>query len=161
MVGTYKMATKEDFIRMYGEEAYEEEKEASKKSYWADPKRNNDMCRTWREAHPDEVRKNSIEQCNKGGKYYEKTKEYNNTGLRNRRNQVRKKHRRFYLPYKKIIAPESQLHHCWIKGTSNYRGIALVEADMHRYGIIDVIRILEGEITLFTEKEISEALCHF
>ena len=58
--------------------------------------------------------------------------------------------------YKRIIAPGSQLHHQWIPKTSDYTGLALVEVNPHKYGIINVIEILDGEITLFTEKEIQE-----
>ena len=35
-----------------------------------------------------------------------------------------------------------------------YRGLALVEADQHTHGFIDVIKILDGEITIFTEAEL-------
>ena len=34
--------------------------------------------------------------------------------------------------------------------------MALVEKGAHRYGIINVIQILEGEITVFSEKELKE-----
>lgn len=146
---------KEDYTRRHGEEAYKEKKRRNKEKYWADPKRNNEMCKEWREANPDIVRANSRQQCNKGGKYYGKTLEYNNTGLRCERNRVRGRHAYHYHPYKKIIAPDSELHHQWIPGTADYIGVALVEKDQHQHGIIDVIQILEGEITLFTEAEVS------
>jgi hypothetical protein len=66
------------------------------------------------------------------------------------------RHGYYWRPYKNIIAPGSQLHHNWIPGTADYTGLALVEADQHMRGFIEVIQILEGKITLFTEKEIRE-----
>ena len=150
--------SKEDFIRRHGEEAYEEKKRESKERYWNDPKGNNEECRKWREKNPDHVRANSKEQCNKGGRYYEKCRKYNSAGLRHERNRVRRKHATHYRSFKRIIAPESQLHHQWLPETADYRGVALVEANQHMHGIIDVIQILEGEITLFTEAEVSAAL---
>ena len=35
-----------------------------------------------------------------------------------------------------------------------YRSTALVEADQHMHGIVDVIEILEGKIRFLTEEEI-------
>ena len=63
---------------------------------------------------------------------------------------IRSKHSRRWRKFKTLIAPGSELHHEWIPETAEYRGVALVEADQHRRGIIDVIQILEGEITLFS-----------
>lgn len=40
------------------------------------------------------------------------------------------------------------------RGTAKYTDVALVESNPHQYGYIDVIQILEGKITLLTEKEI-------
>lgn len=40
---------------------------------------------------------------------------------------------------------------------NEYDGVALVEADRYQHGIIDVIQILKGKITLLTEKEIKNA----
>lgn len=75
-------------------------------------------------------------------------------GIPHEKELVRQKHGNLYRPYKKIIAPESQLHHQWVPGTAEYTGVALVEAKPHQYGYIDVIQILEGEITLLTEEAI-------
>ena len=149
---------RDDFIRRYGTEAYEEKKRENREKYWSHPEEDNEISRKWRERNPEQVRLNSKEQYQKGGKYYEKWRGYNKTGLRLKRNAVRSKYRMRYHPYKKIIAPESQLHYEWIPETADYRGIALVEADQHMRGIINVIQILEGEITLFTEKEVSATL---
>jgi hypothetical protein len=49
-----------------------------------------------------------------------------------------------------------ELHHQWIPETADYTGLALVEAKPHKHGIIDVIQILEGAITVFSEKELRE-----
>ena len=116
----------------------------------------------WRKNNPDKVKaqhvKNHPEQSRKGGKYYDKHLEYRRTGLQGERNRIRKKHRRFYYPFKQIIAPASQLHHQWVPSTADYSAVALVETDRHMHGSIDVIRILEGQITLFTEAEIASQL---
>jgi hypothetical protein len=41
-----------------------------------------------------------------------------------------------------------------MQGTAEHRGVALVEADQHMRGFVDVIEILEGEIRLPTEAEV-------
>jgi hypothetical protein len=79
------------------------------------------------------------------------------SGLQGARKRIRMKHGREYRPYKMIIAPESQIHHEWIDDTAEYRGVALVETKPHQYGIIDVIQILDGEITVLTEAEVKKA----
>ena len=114
--------------------------------------------RKWNDKHPEERKAshmNSNPQSNrKGGKYYEKTLGSKRTGLPGKKNRIRTKHGHLYCLFKRIIAPESQIHHQWIPGTADYTGIALVEKDAHMQGFVDVIRILEGEITLLTEAEI-------
>ena len=132
---------KEEFVKRYGEAAYIK------------------MCgqsQEWRLAHPEEVKAAAHEQCRKGGRYYGKSRIYQVAGLQGVRNKIRGFHNRRWSKYKKIVAPGSQLHHQWQAGSPRYTGVALVEADQHRYGIIDVIRILEGKITLFTEQAIRE-----
>ena len=145
---------KEEFIKQYGETAYEKRLEQTRR--WNE--RNSEKVATqnaaWREANPEKIEAIRQEQARKGGKYYEKRLEYNRTGLRGKRNKIRVKHGTEYRPYKKIIAPKSVLHHQWIPGTAKYHGVALVEKDPHQYGIIDVIKILDGKITLLTEEEI-------
>ena len=130
---------KEEIIRRYGEEEYRGRLE------------NN---RQWQAVNPERVKVNNQESCQKGGKHYEATLKWHTTGLSGEREKVRKRHGYRYRQYKKIIAPDSQLHHEWIPETANYRGMALVEADQHMHGFIDVIQILEGKITVFTEAEI-------
>jgi hypothetical protein len=137
---------KEEVIRRYGEAAYE---------------KTLDQGRQWHRNNPEKKeresnRKNGREQNRRGGKFYEKYLEYNRTGLRGERHKIRAKHRGIWREYKQIIAPKSQIHHAWRAGTAEYDGIALVEADQHMHGIIDVIEVLDGEIILLTEKEIRE-----
>ena len=115
-----------------------------------------ESVRVWNLNNPEEVKANSLEASRKGGKYYEKRLEYRRTGLQGQRNKIRSAHRKQYYPYKKVIAPDSQLHHEWIPNTADFRGVALVEKNQHMHGYIDVIQILEGEITLLTEEEIKK-----
>lgn len=128
---------KEKFIKRRGKAAYEK---------WLK------KTRDWREVNPDKILEHSQEQNRKGGKYYEHKLEYMKTGLQGKRNIIRDKHRYQYHQFKNIIAPESQIHHEWVPKTSKYKGMALVERDQHIHGFIDVIKILEGKITLFRER---------
>jgi hypothetical protein len=41
-------------------------------------------------------------------------------------------------------------HHEWIEDTAEYTGVALVEREAHRHGIINVVTLLEGVITNFS-----------
>lgn len=170
---------KEEIIARYGEERYKKQLEQSKS--WNVKHRNlcNIASQKWRKGNPKKIgewknkhpRSSTVamriwrkrypvkakiahNKCNrKGGKYYERKKEYNATGVQGERNKIRGKHGRVWRRYKRIIAPASELHHEWGIGTSEYAGLALVERNAHRYGMIKVIEILEGEITLFSEKE--------
>ena len=108
----------------------------------------------WRVANPEKVKATNQETQRKGGKHYERNIQYRMVGLPHEKRLVRGKHNRYWTPYKQIIAPESQIHHEWIPETADYRGVALVEKEQHMHGYIDVIQILEGEITLLTEEEI-------
>ena len=130
---------KKEHIARYGEEAYA-------KMLAQD--------RAWQKAHPEEIAALCREQSNKGGKRYKKRLIYDHTGLRGERMKLRYKHGNLWRPYKNIIAPLSQIHHEWIPGTAEYTGVALVEADQHMHGFIDVIEILKGTITLLSEEEI-------
>ena len=160
---------KDEYIERYGEEAWEKklaqnrawkdehpEKvlEHSRKWHEAHPEVARAREKAWAEAHPEVVKENSREQGRKGGSRYEKHLEYYRTGLQGERNKVRNKHRNMYRPYKQIIAPDSQIHHSWFPGSSKYDCIALVESNAHRHGIVDVIEILKGEITIFSEEEL-------
>lgn len=130
---------KKEFVKRYGQEGYD--KHLKQKI-------------EWKKQNPEIVKRLANEQNRKGGIYYEYKLEYDRTGLRGERNRIRVKHANQYGQYKKIVAPESQIHHQWIWGTSNYTGVALVEKDQHMHGYIDVIQILDGEITLFAEKDL-------
>jgi hypothetical protein len=132
---------KEEYIARYGEAAWEKMLE---------------QRRAWYNAHREEVIANHQEEHRKGGIYYEKHLEYQQTGLPGERNRIRRKHQKQYHPLKMIIAPDSQLHHQWKPESAEYTGVALVEATPHQYGIIDVIQILDGEITLLAEEEVRE-----
>lgn len=159
MYSTGKMK-KEEFIRRRGEVAYERYLQQGRDSHARLRKGHQEEANTqtqaWREANPERVKASNHEGSRKGGKYYEHTLEYNKTGIRGERNKLRRKHRGQYIPFKQIIAPESQIHHEWIPGTAEYTGVALVEKDQHMHGFVDVIKILDGKITLFTEREIGE-----
>ncbi|AJP62028.1 hypothetical protein [ANMV-1 virus] len=129
---------KKDFIARYGEVAYE--KLLEQRSQW------------WRD-HPDKMREHNEELVRKGGKYYKQVRSYQSTGIPGERHKIRAKHGGRWRKYKRIIAPNSVIHHSWRAGSAEYDGVALVEKDAHQHGIIDVIQILDGKITLFTEKK--------
>jgi hypothetical protein len=82
--------------------------------------------------------------------------QYRQAGIQGEREKTRCKHGNAWRPYKRIVAPDSQLHHQWRPMTAEWDGLALVEKHQHIHGFIDVIDILEGKITLLTEKEIYE-----
>jgi phosphosulfolactate synthase (CoM biosynthesis protein A) len=134
---------KADMIERYGEEAYEKVLEQGR-----------EKTKKYKEEHPEQVKADNRELNRKGGKYYDKHQEYQHTGLQGARNRIRSNHRIQYKPYKDIIAPDSQIHHEWVPDSTEYRGIALVETDAHMHGFVDVIEILDGEITLLTEEQI-------
>lgn len=145
---------KEETIRRYGEAAYEKKLAYNKgwnKEYSVKVRESN---RQWRINNPEKVKEHNHVDRGKGGKYHEQCSKYALIGLPYKRKLIRNKHWRRWTSYKRIIAPGSQLHHEWIPGTADFRGVALVEAYSHRQGFIDVIQILEGEITLSTEAEI-------
>ena len=135
---------KDEFIAKYGIEAY---------------KRLLVNTKQWCVTHPKRKKAQCQEQCRKGGKHYEyHNKQYRMTGVPHKKLLIRSNHGRIWKKHKQIIAPESQLHHQWLPETANYTGMALVEKEQHQYGFIDVIQILEGGITLFTETEIRGAV---
>ena len=145
---------KEEYIARYGEAAYA--KMLSRIADWEKEhlEERKKYRKKYYEEHPERAVAANQEHCRKGGKYYEKMLEGQRTGLRGERHGVRMKHGDKWRAYKNIIAPESQIHHEWIPETADYKGMALVEADRHMHGIIDVIEILEGKITLLREEEI-------
>ena len=159
------MATKEGKVRLTEEATLqrnrdwyaqhcEERKEKVKEWQKQNPDKVSATQKKSRENNPEKVKARAQKSHRKGGKYYEYKKNYNATGLQGERNRIRNKHRHQYRRFKHIIAPTSQIHHEWIPGTTEYRGTALVETNQHQHGFIDVIRVLEGVITLPTEAEI-------
>ena len=135
---------KEERIKRYGKDAYAKHLA---------------QMGIWRVKNPEKVKTNILranhEQNRKGGRHYEKRLKDAHKGLRHARDTVRHRDGRGYRPYKQIVAPDSQLHHNWAGSDSaEYTGLALVEADAHMHGFIDVIEILDGKITLFTEAEV-------
>lgn len=132
---------KDEFIAQYGETAYVKMLEQG---------------RQWHQDHPEKEQENSRKHARKGGKYYLKQLKYAKTGLRGERRKIRREHQNRWRTYKRIIAPTSQIHHVWRPGSAEYDGIALVGKDTHQHGTIDVIRILDGEVSVFTEKELRE-----
>jgi hypothetical protein len=160
---------KAEYIAKYGEDAWEQVLERSQIYAKAHPEKGRNRQQRWvernreqsrenskkqREKYPEKVKAKNREMDRKGGKYYERKLEYDRRGLRKLRRRVRQKHAKQWRKYKDIIAPDSQIHHEWIDNTAEYRGIALVEATPHQYGVIDVIIILDGKITLLTEAKI-------
>ena len=165
------MSFKEDFIEKHGKDAYAKrlerrrewganlpggEKQRSQDRRDADPEQAREYDRAWRDRNPQKIIEKGKKVSRKGGKYYKKQQVYKQTGLQGERNKIRYKHANQWRKYKRIIAQDSQVHHQWQKASAEYDGIALVEANKHRYGIIDIIQILEGEITILTEREILE-----
>lgn len=161
---------KEEFIKRYGEVAYEKKLQRQRDYHVRHRKEDNIKTREWglqhreeatanvkrwRKANPDKALKISREICGKGGKYYEKHLKGEQTGLRGERNLIRNKHHILYQTIKQAT-PNSVFHHEWIPGTAKYRGVASVDKEAHQNGIIKVIHILDGKITLLTEEEISE-----
>lgn len=158
---------KKEFIKTYGQVAYEkhlqksrdwkvqhcEEMNAQMEKYHAQH-RDEDKARTaaWREANPEKKLAQDREKGHKGGKGYAHQQVYRRKGIQGKRNVIRAKHQKQYRALKHVIAPDSQLHHGWIDGTAKYTGVALVETEAHRHGIIKVIKVLEGKITLFRER---------
>ena len=145
---------KKEYIKKYGKEAYEKMYQRSRGWRETHRKEGKEHARLQRLNNPNEAKANNQEGSRKGGKYYEKRLRYNRTGVQGMRGRVRGGHWRQYYAYKQIIAPESQIHHQWLPNTADYKGVALVEKEQHMHGFIDVIQILEGEITVFTEEEI-------
>lgn len=167
--GNIEMNT-EERIRRYGQAAYEKrlqqardiyaahrEDENARDKEWYAGHREEEIARSmkWQKANPDKVKVSKEKHNRKGGEYYEKRLEYNRTGLQGERRDIRNKHAKLYLVIKQAT-PNSVLHHEWLPGTAKYRGVALVDKEAHQNGIIEVIKILEGEITLLSEKEIAE-----
>ena len=120
--------------------------------------RNLESVKKYQLDHPDRVAENNRATSHKGGKLYAKKQLYKQSGIQGERNKIRTRHAMKWLTFKRIIAPHSQIHHEWLPGSSKYTGVALVEADAHRHGFIEVIKVLDGDITLKTEEDIQNRL---
>ena len=145
---------KEECIAKYGEEAWQKLLEKRQAYYKEHKEEAVAYSKKYNEEHPEETKANQHEANRKGGKRYAEKIEYQTTGIQGERHRIRIKHADKYRPFKNIIAPESQIHHEWVPQTAEYRGVALVEADAHMHGFVDVIQILDGKITLLTEEEV-------
>lgn len=134
---------KEEYVRRYGVESYE---------------RYRKNIRIWLKKHASQVQEiqkiSSAERNRKNGKYYAKKRQFETTGIQRVKRLVRAKHQKRWNKYKQIIAPNSELHHEWIPNSGRYRGVALVDKEKHRHGVINPIQIIEGKIMLFSEPEI-------
>lgn len=148
------MSWKEDYIKLHGEEAYEKRLERMRDWYKGNSKKKLAHDRARMKNHPEVVTARGVERNRKNGKYYMAKRKYQMTGIQHEREIMRKRHQSRWRQFKQIIAPGSQLHHSWRPNSAEYDGLALVEADAHMRGFIDVIQILEGDITLFTEEEV-------
>ena len=145
---------KKECIDIYGKEKYARMLKQNRERNRVHPDQIRANSRKWADAHPDQVLAQSQKHNRKGGKGYKKMRRYKMTGVPHTKGKIRTSHANKWAPYKQIIAPKAQLHHEWLLGTARYRGVALVEANQHMHGFIDVIQIMEGEITLLREEEV-------
>lgn len=153
---------KKEYIERYGIDAYdkmlkqsktwrEEHSEYLKEYYIENAEKKKKRTMIWRKEHPEKAKENDREHNRKDGKYYDSHLKNNEIESHKERNKIRQKD---YRLYKNLITPAIEIHHEWILDTAKYRGVALVDKSKHRKGIIEIIKILKGEITLFTEIEI-------
>lgn len=137
-----------------------EKKEEGKMNKTEYTEKHKEQLKDWKRPHLTRAQvynqRGSRKRHRKDGEHYKKQRIYQMTGTPHIKDLIRKNHAKSWRSYKQIIAPESQIHHEWIPSTADYTGVALVEADQHMHGYIDVIRILDGEITVLTEAEIRE-----
>lgn len=147
---------KDERIARYGLEAYEKRKKYARDQYYKNKDQRLAQHKEWNKKNPLRVLEANQQRGRKGGKHYKKHLYDAQTGLRGARNKIRCKDRRKWRLYKGLIAPNSILHHQWQPNSAKYSGVALVEKVQHQYGYIDVIEILEGKITLFSEEGIRE-----
>lgn len=148
---------KEECIAKYGLKEYKRRLEVGRVYRKTHKEQVYKWFKEWYKNNPAAIKRRDQEKYRKGGKYYKHHLEYHTTGIPGEKHRIRGIHAQKWRKYKNIIAPSSQVHHQWLNdGTAGYTGVALVEANQHRYGIIEVIEIIDGEITLFTEKELRE-----
>jgi hypothetical protein len=145
------MSWKSNYIARWGKEKYVALLAQHRAHYYKVTKEHCERSRKWWKANPVKVRAYHKATNSKAGKFYKKTQLLKSTGIQGERHKIRVRHAHRWRKYKNIIAPESQIHHMWRDGTSEYYGVALVEKDQHMHGIINVILILEGEIAFNRE----------
>lgn len=136
----------------------EKQKEYDRKRYSAQKEDRDAKNKIWARLHPEAYAVHHRQWQRKGGSHYAQTRIYERTGLRRDRNRIRNRHGKQYRKFKDFFAQDSEMHHQWVSGTARYSGLALVEKDKHQHGYIDVIQILEGKITLFTEEFIQKGI---
>ena len=162
------MSWKEDFIAKKGEEAYAKmlerrklwgesypggEKQRSQDRRDNNPEKARENDKAWRDRNPEKIIEKGRQVSRKDGKYYKKKLRYKQTGISGERERIRMRHNYKYQAIKKTKAIECELHHEWVVGTAKYRGVAFVEKEAHRHGVIKVIELLEGAITLFGKEK--------
>lgn len=128
---------KEEIIKQYGIEEYQRQLEDNK-----------ERTATWSRNNIKKVEEAKRERMNKGGKYYQNILKYNRSGIQKSRRKIRNRDARRWKKYKGNWLTETEIHHCWIPGTAQYNGIALVDKMEHQHRIINPIEILEGIIIL-------------
>ena len=69
-----------------------------------------------------------------------------NTEIQEERNRIRHEHYRRWKNYGKEFFQNVDIHHVWIEGTADYTGVAFVEREAHRRGIIRVVSIIRGKV---------------
>ena len=107
---------KEDYIRKRGIAAYEELLQQSKDWKKAHPKERRVINNKWAERNPEKVKAHGRKISRKGGKYYEHRRQHQANGIPHEKVLIRNKHGYHYRSYKRIIAPDSVLHHQWLPG---------------------------------------------
>jgi len=114
------------------------------------------LSKIWARSNPERTREYARRRNRPGGKYYMSVLRKNTEGLRHERANRRGRDGAKYRHFKKFIDPlgQTQVHHSWYVASAECEGVALVEKNQHQHGFIDVIEILEGEITVFTEQEL-------
>lgn len=140
---------KEDYIAEFGAEEYARMLE--REWYGEDSESQRKYHKEWPRQHYGRLQEDKKHRGRRGTIYYDSVRAYQRTGVQGERNKVRALHAHRWRKYKTIIAPNSELHHQWLPGSADYTGLAIVETNTHRYGKINVIEILEGEITLLRE----------
>jgi hypothetical protein len=124
---------KADFIQMHGEVLWAEKIAAARRLRAAFTNLNyssqqDALRQLWKKQNPRKSVKNQTE-------------------IQAERDKIRARDGRKWRSLKQQYFQELDVHHSWVEDTSNYLGAALVEKEAHRKGLINVVQILEGQIT--------------